>query len=190
MIAVRVTRIVVSIKTNRTGGAFATVIGAVGAARGQGICLQAKWRKRIHTAGRQLHGDQRWAVRDQTCWQQWSRWQQVPPGEEVMPTQQGCRAIHFAMVLQVNWLNVDNFGPLPEGGILRGQMGGVNGVNNAELLGLQASDPSQYQCGHVMRDGLLLFSAAEKVDQDHFVQRTGREKLNGWIDTWRMANGW
>uniref|UniRef100_A0A915I520 MHC class I antigen n=1 Tax=Romanomermis culicivorax TaxID=13658 RepID=A0A915I520_ROMCU len=66
-------------------------------------------------------------------------------------------------------------------------MGGVNGVNDAELLGPQASDPSQYQWGHVMQDGQLLFSAAEKVDRDYFVQRTWCEKLNGWIDRWRMV---
>uniref|UniRef100_A0A915KGP3 Uncharacterized protein n=1 Tax=Romanomermis culicivorax TaxID=13658 RepID=A0A915KGP3_ROMCU len=98
-------------------------------------------------------------------------------------------------------------------------MGGVNGINNAELLSPQASDPSQYQCGHIMRDGRLLFSvrgaivfakilvqgegsigctnvnghsdantnAAEEVDQNHFVQRTRREKLNGWVHTWGMT---
>uniref|UniRef100_A0A915HKW1 Uncharacterized protein n=1 Tax=Romanomermis culicivorax TaxID=13658 RepID=A0A915HKW1_ROMCU len=37
-------------------------------------------------------------------------------------------------------------------------MGGVNSVNDAKLLRTQASDPSQYQCGHVVRDGRLLFS--------------------------------
>uniref|UniRef100_A0A915IBS7 Uncharacterized protein n=1 Tax=Romanomermis culicivorax TaxID=13658 RepID=A0A915IBS7_ROMCU len=37
-------------------------------------------------------------------------------------------------------------------------MGGVNGIINAELLSPQAGDPSQYQCGHVVRDGRLLFS--------------------------------
>uniref|UniRef100_A0A915IIY8 Uncharacterized protein n=1 Tax=Romanomermis culicivorax TaxID=13658 RepID=A0A915IIY8_ROMCU len=83
----------------------------------------------------------------------------------------------------------------------------------------QASDPSQYQCGHVMRDGWLLFSirgmvmfskiliqsersvrctdmhghgdantkAAEKVDQDHLVQRTRHEKFNGGFDTRQIA---
>uniref|UniRef100_A0A915K3Z7 Uncharacterized protein n=1 Tax=Romanomermis culicivorax TaxID=13658 RepID=A0A915K3Z7_ROMCU len=83
------------------------------------------------------------------------------------------------MVLQVNLLNIGNFGRLWEWRVLRvchpavdqadsgvtsgfieekGQMGGVNGVNDAELLGPQASDPSQYQCGYVMRDRRLLFS--------------------------------
>uniref|UniRef100_A0A915JK02 Uncharacterized protein n=1 Tax=Romanomermis culicivorax TaxID=13658 RepID=A0A915JK02_ROMCU len=93
------------------------------------------------------------------------------------------------MVLQVNLLNVGNFGRLREWCVLRichpavdqtdsgvvglqqaqwviqaarfieekGQMGVVNGVNDAELLGSQASDPSQYQCPHVMGDGPLLF---------------------------------
>uniref|UniRef100_A0A915HLE0 Uncharacterized protein n=1 Tax=Romanomermis culicivorax TaxID=13658 RepID=A0A915HLE0_ROMCU len=36
-------------------------------------------------------------------------------------------------------------------------MGGVNGVNDAELLSPQARDPAQNQCGHVMRNGRLLF---------------------------------
>uniref|UniRef100_A0A915J252 Uncharacterized protein n=1 Tax=Romanomermis culicivorax TaxID=13658 RepID=A0A915J252_ROMCU len=101
-------------------------------------------------------------------------------------------------------------------------MGGVNGVDDAELLSPQAGDPSQYQWGHVMRDGWLLFSvrgaivftkilvqrergvrcpnvhghgdantkAAEKVDQNHFMQRTRREKFNRWINTrWVAGQG-
>uniref|UniRef100_A0A915L745 Anoctamin dimerisation domain-containing protein n=1 Tax=Romanomermis culicivorax TaxID=13658 RepID=A0A915L745_ROMCU len=83
----------------------------------------------------------------------------------------------------------------------------------------QASNPLQYQCGHVMQNGQLLFlvrgviifakilvqseggihcanvkdhkdgdtKAAEEVDQNHFVQRTQCEKLNGWIDMQQMA---
>uniref|UniRef100_A0A915K4N9 Uncharacterized protein n=1 Tax=Romanomermis culicivorax TaxID=13658 RepID=A0A915K4N9_ROMCU len=71
------------------------------------------------------------------------------------------------MVLEVNSLNIGDFGQLPEWCILpvchpaddqadsgvvvqtssfiekEGQMGGVDGVNDAELLSPQASDPSQ-----------------------------------------------
>uniref|UniRef100_A0A915KNZ6 Uncharacterized protein n=1 Tax=Romanomermis culicivorax TaxID=13658 RepID=A0A915KNZ6_ROMCU len=66
----------------------------------------------------------------------WSQWQQVPPGGEVVLTQQGCRAIRVAMVLQVNSLNIGNFGPLWEWCVLRICHPAVDQTNSG-VVGLQ-----------------------------------------------------
>uniref|UniRef100_A0A915JQH3 Uncharacterized protein n=1 Tax=Romanomermis culicivorax TaxID=13658 RepID=A0A915JQH3_ROMCU len=59
--------------------------------------------------GGQLGGYQRRTVRRQPCWWQWSQWQQVPPGKEIVAAQQGYGMVSFAVVLNVNPLDIGNF---------------------------------------------------------------------------------
>uniref|UniRef100_A0A915I2J8 Uncharacterized protein n=1 Tax=Romanomermis culicivorax TaxID=13658 RepID=A0A915I2J8_ROMCU len=40
---------------------------------------------------------------------QQSRWQQVPPGREIMPAQQGYGMVGFAMILEVDLLDIGDF---------------------------------------------------------------------------------
>uniref|UniRef100_A0A915JU05 Uncharacterized protein n=1 Tax=Romanomermis culicivorax TaxID=13658 RepID=A0A915JU05_ROMCU len=171
MIAVPVTRIIVSIKTNRTGVAIATMIYTVAAARGQGIVCEQS-------------GERGFTPRGGNCGAINDGWLEGRPvggssrgGNKFHRAEKLCRHNRGSGRSVSLWyysLNVGDFKHLRKRCVLRvchpavdqadsgvvgmqqarriiqtscfveekGQMGGVNGVNEAVLLGPQASDPS------------------------------------------------
>uniref|UniRef100_A0A915IHR9 Uncharacterized protein n=1 Tax=Romanomermis culicivorax TaxID=13658 RepID=A0A915IHR9_ROMCU len=46
-------------------------------------------------------------VGGQPCWRQWSLWQQISLGGEIVPTQQGYQTIGFAMILEQSGIEVE-----------------------------------------------------------------------------------
>uniref|UniRef100_A0A915LBP3 Uncharacterized protein n=1 Tax=Romanomermis culicivorax TaxID=13658 RepID=A0A915LBP3_ROMCU len=82
-----------------------------------------------------------------------------------MPMQQVHGTVGFAMVLKTDSLDVGDFWRLFKRPILRtsrfiqkeSQMGGVDGIDYAELFGPETGDPSKNQRGDVMQNGWLRF---------------------------------
>uniref|UniRef100_A0A915I5J1 Uncharacterized protein n=1 Tax=Romanomermis culicivorax TaxID=13658 RepID=A0A915I5J1_ROMCU len=97
------------IETNGARVAIVTVVGGISATGRRSVSLRPYRQERFHTAVGQLHSYQRWTVRGQPCLQQQSQWQQVPPGREIMPTQQGYGMVGFAMILEVDFLDIGDF---------------------------------------------------------------------------------